>query len=113
MDKESDGFAYLMQEFPKVSETKKKEGIFVCPQITQLFEQQDVSTKSDSTERRAWKANENICRNFLGNKNGENYSEIVQVLISSYNNISSKIHILQSILISFSWRKVPSRHFLN
>jgi hypothetical protein len=30
-----------MQEFPKVSEAKKKEEIFVGPQITQLFEQQD------------------------------------------------------------------------
>jgi hypothetical protein len=33
-----DGFAYLMQEFPKVSEGKKKEEIFIGPQITQLFE---------------------------------------------------------------------------
>ena len=29
MDKESEGFAYLKQKFPKISEAKIKEGIFV------------------------------------------------------------------------------------
>jgi len=29
MDKESEGFAYLKQEFPKIIESKIKEGIFV------------------------------------------------------------------------------------
>jgi len=29
MDKESEGFAYLKQKFPKISEAKVKEGIFV------------------------------------------------------------------------------------
>ena len=38
MDKESDGFAYLRQKFPKISEARMKEGIFIGPQITQLFE---------------------------------------------------------------------------
>jgi hypothetical protein len=43
-----------------------KEGIFVGPQITQLFEDQDFSTKLNDTEKRAWKAFKNECRNFLG-----------------------------------------------
>jgi len=68
MDKESEGFAYLRQKFPKVSEVKMKEVIFVGPQITQLFDDQDFSTKLISAERRAWKAFENVCRNFLFNK---------------------------------------------
>jgi len=32
-----------------------KEGIFVGPQITQLFEDQDFSAALNSAERRAWK----------------------------------------------------------
>jgi len=40
MDKESVELAYLKQKFPKLNEAKKKKGIFVCPQITQLFEEQ-------------------------------------------------------------------------
>jgi hypothetical protein len=65
MDKESKEFAYLWQKFPKISEAKKKEGIFVGPQIKQLLEDHDFSTKLNATERRAWEAFKNICRNFL------------------------------------------------
>jgi len=85
-----------MQEFPKISEAKNKEGIFVGPQTVQVLEDQNFSIKLDSTERRAWKAFGNICRNFLGNEKAENYSEIVQELISLYNNISSRLHVLHS-----------------
>ena len=91
-----------------------KEGIFICPQITQIFEDQDFSTKLYCTERRAWKAFENVCRNFLGNENAENYSEILLELISSYSsigcNMSLKLHFLNYILDFFSlktWQ--PSR----
>jgi len=60
MDKDSEEFAFLLQKLPKLNEAKKKEGIFICPQITQLFEEQDLSIKLNSTERRAWKASENV-----------------------------------------------------
>jgi len=33
MDKESEGFDYLRQKFPKICEAKVKEGILVGPQI--------------------------------------------------------------------------------
>jgi hypothetical protein len=45
VDKESEGFAYLRQKFPKINEVKIKEGCFVGPQIKQLFEDQGFSTK--------------------------------------------------------------------
>jgi hypothetical protein len=70
----------LRQQFLKISEANKKEGIFVGSQIT-LFEDQHFSTKLNSTERRAWKAFENVCGNVPGNENAENYSEILQELI--------------------------------
>jgi hypothetical protein len=48
---------------------------------------------------------EYICRNFLGNEKSENYSEIVQELISSNGaagyNVSLKLHILHSYLDLF------------
>jgi hypothetical protein len=37
-----------------------KEGIFVGPQIRQLFEDHDFGTKLSATERGAWEAYENI-----------------------------------------------------
>jgi hypothetical protein len=54
--------------FPKIIEAKMKEGIFVGPQIKQLLEDQDFCIKLNAVERRACKAFENICRNFLVNE---------------------------------------------
>ena len=56
VDKESEGFAYLRQKFPKISEAKMKEGIFADPHIKELFEDHDFSIKLNATERRAWEA---------------------------------------------------------
>jgi hypothetical protein len=71
---------------------RRKKGSSLVHKITQLFEEQDISTKLNSTKRRDWEAFENVCRNFLCNENAENYSAVVQELISSYSNISSKLH---------------------
>ena len=62
------------------NEAKLQEGIFVGPQIKQIFEDQAFSTKLNATERRAGEAFENISRDFLGNKKIENCSENVQEL---------------------------------
>jgi hypothetical protein len=105
MNKESEGFAYVRQKFPKISQAKIKEGIFTSPQITQLFKDQNFSTKLNSTERRDWEAFVNICRNFPGNEKVENYTKIVQELISPNNamgcNMSFKLHFLHSYLDFF------------
>jgi hypothetical protein len=77
-----------------------QEGIFVGPQIKQIFEDQAFSTELNATERTAREAFENICRDFLGNKKAENCSENVQELISFYSaigcNTSLKLHSLLS-----------------
>jgi len=87
MDKENEGFGYLRQKLPKISAAKIKKRIFVGPQIKQKFEDQDLSTKLNSAERRAWITFENFCRNFIGNEKLEICSEIFQQLISSYNAV--------------------------
>ena len=98
MDKESGGFAYIRQKFPKIDEAKTEEGIFFGPQIIQLLVDQDFSTKLNSIERSAWKIFEKVWRNFLGNRTAENYSASVQELIASYSamgcNTSLKFHFL-------------------
>jgi hypothetical protein len=92
VDIESEGFAYLRQTFSKVSEAKIKEGVFVGPQITQLFEDRDISIKFNSTERRAWKAFGNVCINFLGHEKLEKCSEVVQQLLSPYSVVGVTYH---------------------
>jgi len=59
-----------------------KDGTVTGLQITQLSKDQDFSTKLNSIERRAWRAFENVYRNFLGNEKVENSRQIVQELIS-------------------------------
>jgi len=60
VDKESEGFGCLMQKFPQISEAKLKKGVFVGPQIKQLFKDQNFSTNLNSAERRAWKAFDSV-----------------------------------------------------
>jgi len=67
MDKESEGFFLFMKKFPKISEAKKKDGIFIGPQIQQLLKDHHIGTELNTTERRAWEACENVCSNFVGN----------------------------------------------
>ena len=40
MDEKSERFAYIKQTFPIINEAKLKEGFFIGPQMTQLFEDQ-------------------------------------------------------------------------
>jgi len=61
-----------------------KEVFFIGSQMTQLFEDPILSTELNSTERRAWKAFENVCRNSVGSEKVENYSVILQELIGMY-----------------------------
>ena len=80
-----------------------KEWIVADSQIKQWFEDHVFSTKLNVTERRTWEAFESVCRNFIRNKKAENYSEILQKLISSYSavryNLPFKLHILHSHLV--------------
>ena len=100
MDKESQEFGYLRQKFSNTSDAKLIEWIFIRPQMKQLFEVQDFSTELNSTERRAWNASENTCRNFLRKEKEENYSAIVQEPISSHIgmgcNMLWNLHCLHS-----------------
>jgi len=60
MHTESEGFVYVRQTFPTISEAELKEGVSFDRQITKY---QDFSIKLNSTERRARKAFENVCSN--------------------------------------------------
>jgi hypothetical protein len=86
-----------------------KENIFLGPKITQIFEDQNFITKLNATERRAWKAFENVCIKFRGNEKAENCLKIVKKLISPYcANTSLKIHFPNSHLNFFLQTLEPS-----
>jgi len=70
-----------------------KELIVFGPQLKQLIEDHNFSTKLNATERRAWLAFEIVCRNFLDCEKGKNYCEIVQEVISSYSAMGCNLSL--------------------
>jgi hypothetical protein len=57
MDQNSVGFMYLKNTFPRISDAKIKEGVFVGPHMGEL--KQDVKFAADSLselEKSAWKS---------------------------------------------------------
>lgn len=105
MNKDGEGFLYIKGKFPRISDAKVKEGIFVGPQIRELMKDAVFRTKLNDVEERAWTAFVNVCHSFLGNRKAENYHEIVEELLSAYKalkcNMSLKIHFLDSHLDFF------------
>lgn len=107
MDKNGAAFQYLRQKFPRLSEAKIKEGIFVGPQIRNLFKDENFDLVLEGKEKTAWNDFRLLANNFLGNKRDENYVTLVENMLSSYQalgcNMSLKIHFLHSHLDYFPY----------
>ena len=98
-------FNYIRGKFPKLSEAKIKEGIFVGPQIRELLRDEQFDSIFYVQEKAAWNAFRLVVKNILGNFKAENYRELVDNLLYSYNNLgcnmSLKMHFLHSYLDFF------------
>ncbi|KAK5643931.1 hypothetical protein RI129_007776 [Pyrocoelia pectoralis] len=105
MNQEGEAFKYLKTKFPKLSDAKIKEGIFVGPQIRELMKDGTFNRVIEGKEKAAWEAFKTIVHNFLGNKRAENYNLFVNELLRTYQelgcNMSLKIHFLHSHLHFF------------
>lgn len=102
VDREGDGFRYLREKFPKITEGKLKEGIFVGPQIREIVNDEIFETKLTAKEKTAWRSMVQVFTNFLGNKKADNYKTLVMDMIQAFHaagcNMSLKVHILHSHL---------------
>jgi hypothetical protein len=96
---------YLKHKFPRVSDAKIKEGIFIGPQIRELIKDEQFEEQLNEVGKAAWQAFKNVTKSFLGNHKAENYHEIVSVLLTAYKamayNMSLKVHFLDSHLDFF------------
>ena len=105
MDRTGKRFTYIKNKFPRVSDAKIKEGIFVGPQIRELMKDQNFDEELNDLEKAAWLSFKKVCTEFLGNHKANNYSEIVKELLTSYKalgcNMSLKVHFLDSLLDFF------------
>lgn len=102
---DGEAFKFLKKKFPRLSEAKIKEGVFVRPQIRQLFKDNSFQATLNEKEIRAWNAFKAVCFNFLGNEKSPKYVEMVEELIASYAalgcNMSLKLHFMHSHLDFF------------
>lgn len=105
LDPNRPAFAYLRTKFPKISEAKIKEGIFVGPQIRKLLFDLVFEAALNETEKAAWHCFKNVCNSFLGKDKSENYEALIDDLIRCYRNLgcnmSLKVHFLHSHLPFF------------
>ena len=81
MNKEGQVFRYLRNKFPKTSDAKVKEGIFVGPQIRQLMKDPAFDKVLKGQKKETWEALKGAICGFLGNKRDDNYIQLVTVLL--------------------------------
>jgi hypothetical protein len=78
---------YLAEKFPGVSAAKIKEGVFIGPQMRQLFRDEQFEHIPSGNEKRAWNDFGLVVTRFLGNNKADNYREHVENLLLSYQKM--------------------------
>ena len=80
-------------------------GVFICPQIKQLFKDQQFEAVLSDKEKAAWQSFEKVSNGFLVNSGAANFRELLQHPMDSYEqlgcNMSLKMHFLFSQLDFF------------
>jgi len=76
-----------------------KEGISIGPQIRDLIKDKYFEKLLQGDEKAAWNSFKFAVKGFLGNRRAQNYEELVNKLLQSYQklgcNMSLKIHFFQ------------------
>ena len=72
MDRHSAGFMYLKNKFPRISDAKIKEGVFVGLQIRELKQNVKAEDSLREVEKAARNHKKNVTTNFFGNYKAEN-----------------------------------------
>ena len=109
MNQEEAVFTYLQEKFPRLSEAKFKEDIFIGPQIRDLIKDEYFDKFLQGDEKAVWDSFKFVIKVYLGNRRAQNYKDLVNNVLQSYQklgcNMSLKIHFLHSHL-DFSQRIV-------
>ena len=73
-------FTYLCEKFPRLSEAKLKEGIFIGSQIRDIIKDEYFDRLLPGDEKTAWDSFKFVLKVFLGNRRAQNYEELVNNL---------------------------------
>jgi hypothetical protein len=109
MNQEEAAFTYLREKFPRLSEAKLKEGIFIGPQIRDFIKDEYFDKPLQGDEKVVWDSFKFVVKGFLGNRRAQDNEDLVNNLLQSYQklgcNMSLKTQFLHSHL-DFSHRIV-------
>ena len=81
INQEEAAFAYLRGKFPRLSEEKLKERIFIGPQIRDLIKDEYFDKLLQGDEKAAWDNFKFVVKGLLGNRRAQNYEEPVYNLL--------------------------------
>ena len=102
---DSDCFQYIVASLPGLSIEKKKAGVFNGPQICYLIKDKEFIKTMNIKEKTAWLSFVVVVKNFLGNKKGENYADLVDKMLEAFCDLgckmSIKLHYINSHLDQF------------
>ena len=105
LKKDSPAFEFLHECFPKLSNTKIIESVFVGPQIRKLILNDMFDKTLNETELAAWKSFKQVCLNFLGIHKPDDFEDVVANLLRNYLimgcKMSLKVYFLHSHLPFF------------
>lgn len=107
---------FLKAKFPNLSDAKVKEGIFVGPQIRNLFKDKAFEKTLNTLELNAWKCFKAVCEGFLGKNKDPNYHILIKNLINSFEKLgckmSLKVHFMHSHVefFPFNFADISDEH---
>ena len=103
--KDSLAFKFLHECFPKLSDAKIKEDVFVGPQIRKLILNDMFDKTLNETELAAWKSFKQVFLNFLSLHKSDDFEDVVANLLRNYHimrcKMSLKVYFLHSHLPFF------------
>ena len=67
LPKDGETFKYLSSKFPRLTEAKLKEGVFVGPDIRKLLKDSSFKNVINDIEGSAWNSFKDVATKFLGN----------------------------------------------
>jgi len=100
LDGKGPAFTYLCGKFLRLTYEKVKADVFIGPLIRKLFADQQYEAVLSDKEKAADHSFEKVSNGFLGNFKAENFRELIQDLMNSYEQLGCNISLKTQFLFS-------------
>ena len=101
MNQEEAAFTYLWEKFPRLSEAKLKEGIFIGPQLRDSIKDEYFDKLLQGNEKAALDSFKFVVKVFLGNRRAQNYDELVNNRLQSYQKLDCNMSLKHTSFTRF------------